>query len=90
MKFAEIIPGLLDGKNYLYTKKDIDDVHFYVTIASPINHEGECLCIVYFEDIDEEGEIDPEPLEELQKTDLEHDLWREVQKSDYYSNENQS
>ena len=85
MKFAEIIEGLLEGKNYCYTEIDKDDVHFFVTIDSPINGDNDDeLCIVYFEDMEHPyDDMDPEPFE-LCRADLEHDLWREVKKTDYW------
>ena len=86
MKFCEIIDGLLDGKSFTYTERDRDDIHFFITIASPINSDNECLCICYFEDIEEDdGEIDPEP-HDLQRTDLTTNLWREVVTEDYFPN----
>ena len=88
MTFTEIIPGLLEGNSYTYTDKD-SEVHFFIAISSPINSDGECLCIGYFEDIDEDGEVDPEPLE-LSPEDLKHNLWREVTREDYYTEEEKS
>ena len=80
MKFAEIIPGLLEGKSYCYTNKE-DDVHFFVAIANPINSEYEVISIMFFEDLEgpDDNDWDPEPLE-VSRTDLEHNLWREVKK----------
>ena len=84
MKFKDIIKGLLEGKSYTYTQKE-DDVHFFITITHPINEDNECLCIVYFGDLeDEKDDWDPEVLE-LQRQDLEHNLWREVKSSDFYT-----
>ena len=86
MKFAELIPGLLKGKDYTFTDKGKDDVHYYITIASPVNHENECLCIVYFDEVDEEGEIDPVPYE-IGRLDFTTNLWREVKSEDYFTEE---
>ena len=85
MTFAEIIPGLLAGNSYCYTKKDHDDesVHFFLTIAAPINRDNECLCIVYFDEIDYDDEIDPDPFE-LDKECLTINCWRQVTKDDYF------
>lgn len=86
MQFKDIIEGLLEGKSYTYTHKD-SDVHFFVLLATPVNEEAEFLCICFFEDMeDAEDDIDPECLE-LNRTDLEHDLWREVVAADYYTEE---
>ena len=82
MTFAEIIPGLLAGKSYCHTNKN-DDVHYYITIASPVNHENECLCVVYFDEVDKDDEIDPEPYE-IERLDLRTNLWHEVTTTDYY------
>ena len=83
MKFAEIVDGLLKGGDYCHTNKN-DEVHYYITIAAPINRENECLCIVYFDEVDEEGEIDPEPYE-IERLDLRTNLWRDVTPEDYYT-----
>ena len=84
MKLANLIPGLLEGKRYCYTHKD-DDVHFFILLATPVSEEAEFLCICFFEDMaDAEDDINPECLE-LNRTDLEHNLWREVSVGDYYT-----
>jgi hypothetical protein len=86
MKFAALIPGLLAGKSYCYTKKS-DDIHFFISMAYPINSEYEVISIMFFEDLEgPDDDIDPECLE-LNRTDLEHNLWREVKASDYYTEE---
>ena len=89
MYFKDIIKGLLEGKSYCYTKKDVDDIHFFVAIANPINSEYETISILFFEDLEgpDDNDWDPEPLE-LSRTDLEHNLWREVSKKDYIIEEN--
>jgi hypothetical protein len=86
MKFADLIPGLLKGKDYTFTDKGKDEVHYYITIAAPINHNNECLCVVYFDEIDEDDEIDPEPYE-IERLALRTNLWHEVTTDDYYVSE---
>jgi hypothetical protein len=88
MQFKDIIKGLLAGKSYCYTKKNVDDVHFFVSIANPINSEYEVISIMFFEDLSgpDDNDWDPEPLE-VSREDLIHNSWREVSVADYY-NEN--
>jgi hypothetical protein len=84
MKFKDIIGGLLAGKKYTYTNKN-DDVSFYILFDVPINEDDKCLCLVYFEDLeDKDDDIDPVPFE-LQPTDLTTNLWREVVAGDYFT-----
>jgi hypothetical protein len=88
MKFSQIIPGLLAGKSYCYTKKNVDDVHFFISIANPINSEYEVISIMFFEDLEgpDDNDWDPEPLE-VSREDLIHNSWREVVAGDYYTEE---
>ena len=89
MKFSSIIDGLLEGKNFCCTNKN-DEVHYYITFAAPINEDNVCLCIVYFEDLeDPEDDIDPEPYEILE-ADFTINTWRLVKKSDYFTEENKN
>lgn len=87
MKFVEIIPGLLENKSYTYTNKN-DEVHFFVSIANPINSEYEVISIMFFEDLEgpDDNDWDPEPLE-MSREDLIHNSWREVTQKDYYTKE---